>query len=244
MDCRFSGENAKAAKSGALPGDSPGENAKAAKSGALPGDSPGENAKAAKSGALPGENPTQTDRHTDKQTEKRERIGAALPDHVSGSRLQWAVLTKRVKTLEGLGHSIAPEERRELRKARALLREVEKQQAAGNFEPVQTTQTPRPKGRDNQNDNEGITMNKHTNADEPDFGKKTRRKKRGAGNGTAGTNGTNDRLPPYSEDAEMAVIGCVLLEPAACLSTCEESGCAPSWFYLVKHQMIWAALRI
>ena len=64
---------------------------------------------------------------------------------MEASRLQWAVLKRQVKELEGLKHSISPEQRGELRKARALLRAVEKQQAAGKFEPVQTTEPPAPK---------------------------------------------------------------------------------------------------
>lgn len=51
-----------------------------------------------------------------------------------------------------------------------------------------------------------------------------------------------DRLPPYSEDAEKAVIGCVLLaqigERNEVLDTCGERGIGAEWFYDLRHQLI------
>ena len=51
-----------------------------------------------------------------------------------------------------------------------------------------------------------------------------------------------DRLPPHDSGAEMGVIGCILLEPAACLDTCESRGVEPGHFYEVRHQLLYHAM--
>ena len=54
---------------------------------------------------------------------------------------------------------------------------------------------------------------------------------------------TLDRLPPHSEEAERAVIGCALLSPVQAFSECQELGVRPSWFYALPHQVVWDAIE-
>ena len=52
-----------------------------------------------------------------------------------------------------------------------------------------------------------------------------------------------DRLPPYSESAEQAVLGCILLSPADCMAECiEKLKAGPEVFYEVRHQTIYGEL--
>lgn len=51
-----------------------------------------------------------------------------------------------------------------------------------------------------------------------------------------------DRKVPHDVEAERATLGCVLLAPEECLSTCEERGLAEPWFHLVQHQNIWRGI--
>ena len=52
-----------------------------------------------------------------------------------------------------------------------------------------------------------------------------------------------DRLLPHSLEAEQGVLGCVFLDVNECMSVCEERAVAPEWFYDLKHQVIWMALK-
>ena len=55
---------------------------------------------------------------------------------------------------------------------------------------------------------------------------------------------STDRLPPYSEEAEKALIGCILLsqvgERNAVLDDCLERGIGAEWFYDLRHQLIFS----
>jgi replicative DNA helicase len=54
---------------------------------------------------------------------------------------------------------------------------------------------------------------------------------------------TEDRLPPYSEQAEMGVLGCVLLSPNECLGECiEKMRGKAEVFYDLRHQTIFNVL--
>ena len=68
--------------------------------------------------------------------------------------------------------------------------------------------------------------------------KKSRRKS----SGTAGTPRV-DRLPPYSLEAEMGVLGCVLLSPNDCMGECiEKLKVGHEVFYDLRHQTLFQAL--
>jgi replicative DNA helicase len=73
----------------------------------------------------------------------------------------------------------------------------------------------------------------------PDW-KKTRRQKTLAQRGAA----TLDRLPPNSPEAEMGVLGCVLLSPNECLGECVEKlkDDGKEAFYDLRHQTIYETL--
>lgn len=48
-----------------------------------------------------------------------------------------------------------------------------------------------------------------------------------------------DRLPPYDQEAEMAVIGCCLLSPAECLPECQLVIFTPEYFYDIRCRTVW-----
>lgn len=52
-----------------------------------------------------------------------------------------------------------------------------------------------------------------------------------------------DRLPPNSLEAERGALACCLLDPLLSLNHCEEANVAPDWFYDLRHQVIYDALR-
>lgn len=52
-----------------------------------------------------------------------------------------------------------------------------------------------------------------------------------------------DRLPPHSEEAEMGVLGCLLLAPEEGLNVCEERGVVAEWFYDLRHAHIFGAMN-
>jgi len=52
-----------------------------------------------------------------------------------------------------------------------------------------------------------------------------------------------EKLPPHAEEAEQAVLGCVLLSPSACLDELDELGCQPEWFYDLRHRLLFQTLR-
>jgi len=51
------------------------------------------------------------------------------------------------------------------------------------------------------------------------------------------------RQLPHSLEAEQGVLGCVFLDVNECMSQCEERGVKPEWFYDLRHQIIWMALK-
>lgn len=53
----------------------------------------------------------------------------------------------------------------------------------------------------------------------------------------------HSRLPPFSEEAERAVIGSVLVDVERCIDLCFERGINGSWFYVPSHRMVWAKLE-
>lgn len=55
-------------------------------------------------------------------------------------------------------------------------------------------------------------------------------------------NGSVDRLPPHSLEAEQGVLGCVLLDPRESMPPCVERIRSASVFYDLRHQTIWEAL--
>ena len=58
---------------------------------------------------------------------------------VAASRTQFASVSRQIKELEGKGSSATVADKQQLRQLRAVLREIEAKQAAGNFETVQTS---------------------------------------------------------------------------------------------------------
>jgi replicative DNA helicase len=69
--------------------------------------------------------------------------------------------------------------------------------------------------------------------------KKSRRQKAARGD----TRPTLDRLPPHSSEAEMGVLGCVLLSPNECLGECiEKLRDGKEVFYDLRHQTIFETL--
>ena len=51
-----------------------------------------------------------------------------------------------------------------------------------------------------------------------------------------------DRVPPHSEDAERAVLGCALQDAARILDFCIERQISPASFYVQRHQSLFAAM--
>ena len=51
-----------------------------------------------------------------------------------------------------------------------------------------------------------------------------------------------DRIPPHSEDAERAVLGCALQDAARILDLCIERQISPDSFYVQRHQSLFAAM--
>ena len=51
-----------------------------------------------------------------------------------------------------------------------------------------------------------------------------------------------DRVPPHSEDAERAVLGCALQDAARILDLCIERQIAPESFYVRRHQCLYEAM--
>ena len=51
-----------------------------------------------------------------------------------------------------------------------------------------------------------------------------------------------DRVPPHSEDAERAVLGCALQDAARILDLCIERQIAPESFYVQRHQTLYEAM--
>jgi replicative DNA helicase len=57
-----------------------------------------------------------------------------------------------------------------------------------------------------------------------------------------GQSGTDDRLPPHSEEDERGVLGCVLAAPDQVLPILAERRVQEGWFYDLRHRTIFAAL--
>lgn len=53
---------------------------------------------------------------------------------------------------------------------------------------------------------------------------------------------TADRLPPYSEEAEQGVLGCILHSPLDCLEQCAAMNVQPDTFYDLRHRSIYEAM--
>ena len=51
------------------------------------------------------------------------------------------------------------------------------------------------------------------------------------------------RIPPYSMEAERAVLGAILLSPAKTFELLEGMRCNPDWFYIEAHRTIFEAAR-
>lgn len=52
-----------------------------------------------------------------------------------------------------------------------------------------------------------------------------------------------DRLPPYSEQAEAAVLSCVLQSPEETMNRLAEKRVTPEWFYDLRHQVVFNAMN-
>lgn len=48
----------------------------------------------------------------------------------------------------------------------------------------------------------------------------------------------HDQLPPHSESAERALLGCLLLDSDAAIESVSEAGVSPEWFYLLTNREI------
>ena len=53
-----------------------------------------------------------------------------------------------------------------------------------------------------------------------------------------------DRLPPHDVEAERGVLGCLLLDPVACVPICEELAVSAEAFYELKHRTIYDTLFV
>ena len=53
--------------------------------------------------------------------------------------------------------------------------------------------------------------------------------------------GLTSRLPPFSNEAEIGVLGCILLDPQ-CISECIEKIPTPETFYDLRHQLIYSTM--
>lgn len=56
-------------------------------------------------------------------------------------------------------------------------------------------------------------------------------------------NGDTDRLPPHSVEAEAGVLGCILESPADGLNRLAERRVDAEWFYDLRHQLVFHAMR-
>ena len=63
-----------------------------------------------------------------------------------------------------------------------------------------------------------------------------------SGAGGARTPRPGDRIPPHSEEAERAVLGCALQDAARVLDLCIERQIAPESFYVQRHQCLYEAM--
>lgn len=61
--------------------------------------------------------------------------------------------------------------------------------------------------------------------------------------GSAVVPSRNERKPPFNEDAEMGVLGSILLDAPKVLDFCTERQIQPESFYLRHHQIIYAAMK-
>ena len=52
------------------------------------------------------------------------------------------------------------------------------------------------------------------------------------------------RIPPYSMEAERAVLGAILLSPAKTFELLEGMRCSPDWFYIEAHRTIFETARL
>lgn len=52
-----------------------------------------------------------------------------------------------------------------------------------------------------------------------------------------------DMLPAHAEEAERGVLGCILLSPTDCLDDCHELGLTEEWFYDLRNQTVFHAMR-
>lgn len=52
-----------------------------------------------------------------------------------------------------------------------------------------------------------------------------------------------DRLPPHSEEAELGVLGCVMLSPRDTVAECLARNMSSEWFYSLQNQTIWDAVE-
>lgn len=49
-------------------------------------------------------------------------------------------------------------------------------------------------------------------------------------------------LPPYSEESEKGILGCVLLDASACLDDIMQTGITPDWFFDARHRAVFMAM--
>lgn len=49
-------------------------------------------------------------------------------------------------------------------------------------------------------------------------------------------------LPPYSDESERGILGCVLLDSSACLDDVMQTGITPDWFFDTRHKAIFTAI--
>ena len=113
-----------------------------AKSPVVPGESPGA---PAKSPVVPGESPNTEQNRTEQNrtgiTEpQNNNNGAGSLQNVEASKAQFAALSARCSVLEKLGRDATPFDKAELRKKRAILRQVQKNQENGIWTVVQASE--------------------------------------------------------------------------------------------------------